>query len=141
MLNVLVVNAYVLHYKYGKAQRIKRTHMAFRQTLVKQLIESAPAAPKPQRPGRKSEQVGRLVERHFIQRIVPKSGAKKQRVVRDCVVCNPSKRARDNFKRKQTAYECEQCLKPLCNPECFKRYHTLKKYKLTNGDSSEDSDN
>jgi len=131
MLNILVVNAYILHQKYGQQQRVKRTHMSYRQALVKMLIESAPNAPRPQRSGRKPEQLSRLTERHFIQHIKPKPGAKKQRVVRDCVVCNRKKQQREGFKRKQTAYECEQCAKPMCNPECFKRFHTLKYYKVS----------
>ncbi|XP_052245700.1 piggyBac transposable element-derived protein 4-like [Dreissena polymorpha] len=136
LFNILVVNAYILHMKYSQQQK-KRSHMDFRNTLVTELIESAPNALKPQRKGRKSEHLARLTERHFIGHCKPKPGAKKQKVTRDCIVCNGSSKNREGFKRKQTAYECIQCEKPMCNPECFMRYHTLKYYKP---ESNQESD-
>lgn len=140
--NLLVVNAYTLHRKYGGHQK-KRSHVDFRLSLVSALIESVPNVAKPRRKGRRSvEDLTRLTERHFIGHIQPKPGAKKQRVVRDCVVCNPGKKHRTGFVRKQSAYECIQCEKPMCNPECFQRYHTLKYYRLNRAHrSAPDSSN
>ena len=92
LFNVLIVNAYVLYMKYNNNTK-KRSHMDFRIQLAHALIESAPNAPKPKRVGRKSDNnIARLTERHFIGHIRPKPGAKRQKVQRDCVVCNPSKK-------------------------------------------------
>jgi hypothetical protein len=81
------------------------------------------------------EVLDRLTGRHFAGHIQPKEGAKKQKPMRDCIVCNLPKAQRAGFKRKQTAFECMQCSKPMCMPLCFERYHTLKDYKIDPEDS------
>jgi hypothetical protein len=135
LFNLLVVNSYILMKKYGQHLRIP-SHQQFRIDLIQALIESAPDAPRPKTPGRKSmDNLDRLTGRHFIQHIKPKEGAKKQKPMRDCVVCNVSKNERDGYKRKQTAFECKQCAKPMCMPVCFERYHTVKDFKQIPGTS------
>ncbi|XP_062614645.1 piggyBac transposable element-derived protein 4-like [Saccostrea cucullata] len=138
LFNLLLVNAYILYRKYGGNIK-KKSHLDFRVKLVKSLLESAPNAPRPSRGGRKSENIDRLTGRHFIQNIKPKEGAKRKNPMRDCIVCNLPVNERQGNKRKQTTFECRQCSVPLCLPNCFERYHTLKKYKFTPQESS-DSD-
>lgn len=131
LFNLLLVNSYILFKKYGQNVR-RKSHMDFRVELIKALVFSAPEAPKPKTAGRKStmENIDRLNGRHFASYIQPKEGAKKLKPMRDCVVCNVPKEDRAGYKRKQTAFECQQCCKPMCIPVCFERYHTLKEYEL-----------
>ena len=90
----MLVNAYILHRKFAPRQE-KCAHMDIRQVIFLALVESATDASRRQKKGRKSaEMLGRVTERHFIEPIQPKPGAKKQRVVRDCVVCNPKAKNR-----------------------------------------------
>ena len=60
----------------------------------------------------------RLHGMHFIRKI---EGGKK----RDCKVCSNAKEKN----RVTTTYECEICEVSLCPVDCFKLYHTFKKYK------------
>ncbi|KAH3806861.1 hypothetical protein DPMN_135189 [Dreissena polymorpha] len=135
---MLVVNAYILHMKYSQ-QKKKRSHMDFQNTLVTELMESAPNAIKPQRKGRKSEHLARLNECYFIGHCKPKPGAKNRRLPETALFAMDVQKNREGLTRKQTAYECIQCEKPMCNPECFMRYHTLKYYK-PEGNQESDSD-
>lgn len=132
LFNLVLVNGYILYKKYGVNVR-RKSHMDFRVELIKCLIASAPEAPKPKTAGRRStmENLDRLTGRHFANHIQPKEGAKKMKPMRDCIVCNVPKGDRVGCKRKQTAFECQQCKKPMCMPVCFERYHTLRDYKLT----------
>lgn len=73
----------------------------------------------------------RLVECHF-----PQNNMLKQKSPPNCVVCSIlpskcSKKGKGNCKRKQTVYNCKQCVDkpPLCLQPCFKEYHTQVKYK------------
>ena len=91
----MLVNAYILYRKSG-AQNKKRAHIEFRQALVLALVESATDAPRPQKGGRRTaEALICLTERHFIGHIQPKPGAKKQKVARDCIVCNKKSKDRE----------------------------------------------
>ena len=76
--------------------------------------------------------------------ILATPGAKRKRPSRDCVGCNPVKSKWTGWKRKQTSFWCPDCQKPLCIPECFRAYHTVKNYRqilvpgYDNGDSDSD---
>lgn len=78
--------------------------MDFRIEVIKALLNEAPDAPKPKQAGRKStvENLDRLTGRHFANHIQPKEGAKKQKPMRDCIVCNVPKGERVDCKQKQT---------------------------------------
>ena len=125
-----MVNAYILYRKFCPSEK-KLDHYEFRMSVCKSLIAEAPNAPHPSASaGRKLsvEKPGRLTERHFPDLIPPVPGAKRQRPCRDCKACNPSKRNRHGFKRKQTSFWCPECEVPLCVPECFRVYHTVLHY-------------
>lgn len=131
LLNLTVINAYLLYKKFSEDEN-KLGHYEFRRALCESLIFEAPNAPKPSVfAGRRitGEKPGRLTERHFPESIPAAPGAKRLRPCRDCAACNPSKRQRQGFKRKQTSYWCSKCQKPLCVPNCFMVYHTVLHYK------------
>ena len=150
LVNLCVINAYLLYRKFSEDEK-KLEHYEFRRSLCEALILEAPNAPKPSASaGRRltGERPHRLTERHFPESIPPKPGMKRQRPCRDCVACNPSKKNRQGFKRKQTSYWCPDCKKPLCMPDCFRVYHTVLNYKpvlrpvlaAVNGNDMSDSD-
>lgn len=66
----------------------------------------------------------RLTERHYPSRIVPSGG--KKRVKKKCHVHSQTKLNAQC--RKDTAYECRECVKALCLEPCFKDYHTKLQY-------------
>ena len=71
----------------------------------------------------------RLTQRHFLQKLIPKDGAKKRRVSKRCVVCNPAKKeilvsegvaaGTRNFVRMQAVPQS-----PLCVEPCFVLYNS-----------------
>ncbi|UYV82044.1 PGBD5 [Cordylochernes scorpioides] len=72
------------------------------------------------------DQSDRLIGRHFIRRIKVEGKTYAQR---RCKVCAEKGRVTSGKQaRKDTAYECETCLVPLCLGDCFKLYHTIKDY-------------
>jgi hypothetical protein len=105
LFNLLLVNVYILHRKYGQPTK-RRTHQNCRQSLVRALINQAVTAPIPQQ-----------------SNIPCKPGAKWLKPMRDCKVCNVPATERQGFKRKQTSFYCPQCGVPLCIPDCFEQYH------------------
>ncbi|XP_021340938.1 piggyBac transposable element-derived protein 4-like [Mizuhopecten yessoensis] len=124
LFNLLLVNAVILHRKYGNNTK-KGCHLKFRKSLVHVLLEGAE---KKTRRGRQSEPLGRLTGRHFPAFIPAKQGAKRARPLRNCVAYNV-KGAGDNHKRKQTSYMCVDCGVALCVPDCFSTYHTYTNYR------------
>ena len=145
LLNVMVINSYILYKKYGPADK-KLDHLAFRRAVCQSLIDESPLSPRPSLSGRKAavqDVPERLKERHFPDYILAGPGAKRARPMRDCVGCNPIKSRRAGKKRKQTSYWCPDCQKPLSVPECFRVYHTLQNYRQAlvpdadNGDNAE----
>ncbi|GFO02867.1 hypothetical protein PoB_002937200 [Plakobranchus ocellatus] len=83
------------------------SHRIFRHELAKQLTSMAPMCPRLDRLPPVVE-VGesslfQLTALHFLQSILPRPGAKKQRPQRDCVVCTKP------GNRKQSCFECPSC--------------------------------
>lgn len=124
-----LVNSYILYSLANPASKL--SHSMFRRQIAEKLCDQIPKNLYVAK-GRKSATQGdeldsRLTERHFS--MMYESPSYKP----DCVVC--SKRG-VNQKRKQTRYGCADCKDgrgvpvPMCMPDCFKRYHTLKNYKL-----------
>ena len=133
LFNMSITNSYIMYHKYSGN---KMSHFDYRNTLLKQLIESAVEAPGPKPKGRKSHGQGaelrRCHGRHFLQSIKPQPGCKKLKPTRLCYVCNvpASKRTADSKrKRTESCYECKQCLKTMCIEPCFERFHTLKYFR------------
>ena len=117
LFSLMTLNAYKL-YVQQKANPAKREHKAFTNTLVEQLIQSAPNAPHPKKRGRKSvEPLARLTPgNHFPAFFEAMPGAKRAHPQRDCVACNkPSSRKR-GIKRHQSIYRCRLCDVSLCVP-------------------------
>ena len=125
MLNMLVMNAFILNKKFGVMQM---GHSEFREHLATKLIERATCTP----PRAMTEDVNmdldettrRLTGRHFPKKMATENG--KAKMLR-CKVCSVGKKkAKDGHtvSRKKTAYQCQQCGVALCVDPCFKIYHT-----------------
>ncbi|XP_052771220.1 piggyBac transposable element-derived protein 4-like [Mya arenaria] len=131
IMNICIVNAYRLYEKYS-TNFPKKDHEGFRKSVVEALIEEG-GGPRGQsvRRGRPSlgEKPARLTGRHFPDSIPAKPGAKRAKPCRDCVACNDKPGNREGHKRKQTAFWCPDCQVALCNPYCFRIYHTHQDYK------------
>ena len=140
MLNLCVVNAYILYKEWHEANVPQSSkpvpHRTFRRELVVQMIESCGPLPgSVRRKGRRSaETLLRLEGRHFIRRI--HALGKKKNISRTCVVCNPAEVKRQTqlgqkrAKRpgKESVHECAQCLVALCITPCFELYHTRRDF-------------
>jgi hypothetical protein len=129
MKEMALVNSYIL-YQADTPVRPILDAANFRRQVAEKLVSALPRNTAAKR-GRQSNTTpedleARLTERHFpIQFVDPKYKP-------NCVVCSETPR---NPKRKQTRYGCAQCKNsrggylPMCNPECFTRFHTVKHYK------------
>ena len=114
MLDVTLVNAYILYYKSNTGKLL--SHLDFRIAVARGLIASAEITN-----GQTCQPVinncpTRLVgHNHF-----PEPAGGKP----DCRVCSN----RGSGKRKQTSYRCKSCKVPLCVYPCFEKYHTVENY-------------
>ena len=111
LLDVTLVNAYVLYYKTCEGKVL--SHMDFRIEVAKGLIgaecfTSLQLAPVVDSPARL------IGHNHF-----PEPSGQH-----DCEVCSNRK----SGKRKTTTYICCSCKVPLCVYPCFKTYHTVMHY-------------
>ena len=117
------------------------SHHDFRYSLAESLLLSAVNAVRPAKRGRKTSNCcSRLAGRHFPVQIPGKAGSKRKVPLPDCKACNPPKRKRKGYSRKQTSYMCQQCDIPICITPCFQVYHTVTDYKcalLTSNVSSD----
>lgn len=124
LLDMAVVNAYVLYTVSTSASLKKLTHEQFRVEIAKQLLlqssvdvsEDVPVTHgrlhRPQPPQ------SRLTERHFPDHLpCTKSGKRGQT---ECTVCSKKK----GRGRKTTSYMCKECKLPMCIIPCFELYHT-----------------
>jgi len=141
ILNLSIVNAYVMFLEWKKAKGIKYkgTQTYFRVKLIQCMIESVELQPPTQR--RLSSNAlthQRLSGRHFIQKIQPNNGQKRP-ISRSCVVCGPAERqllkhVGEKRKRpgRESSYECVECGVTLCVDPCLMIYHNytdfVKKY-------------
>ncbi|CAG2244554.1 Ras GTPase-activating protein-binding protein 1,Ras GTPase-activating protein-binding protein 2 [Mytilus edulis] len=88
LLNLCVINSFILYKKYAPVNKTKKEHNTFRTSIVTALIQEAVTAPRPQiEMGRKilGEKPTRLLDRHFPNHIPAKVGAKNAHPARDCV--------------------------------------------------------
>ena len=122
-LEVTVVNSCII---YKSSVTHPYSHLRYRRAIVEQaatlsLLQAPPrAGPGAPRRFTREDLPQRLEKKqHFLGKL-PKS--------RDCVVCSK----REPGKLHRTIYFCSTCRDSpcLCPDTCFKKYHTLTKYKL-----------
>ena len=130
ILNMALLNAYILHSKYGNK---KLSHEEFTISVISQWLEEGVNNCNWKLPplvSNRMEGDARLSERHFLSHIPCAVGAKRLRPSRPCFVCNQIPRVEGvPVCRKWTSFWCEECKKPLCLEFCFKLYHTVNDYK------------
>lgn len=132
LLNMCVMNAYVLFKKFAPGDTGRNEHHAFRMSICKSLLREAMQAPRPMAENDKKsygEQLTRLTGHHFPGYIPAKPGAKRAHPRRDCVACNVKQSMRKNRQRRQSSFWCPDCEVTLCIPDCFRVFHTVQDYK------------
>lgn len=122
LLNQAVWNSFVIYKKNGG----RFNHIGFRMKLVERLIEEGGTnqGVRSSINPKESENVVRLIGRHFPS-YVESDASKKRKSVRKCVVCCLA--TNDNGKRirRETRFECRDCNVGLCAAPCFEKYHTV----------------
>ena len=130
LLNMALLNAYILHSKYGNK---KITHEEFSLSVIERWTEEGVAIciwTLPPLISNRNEGDERLTERHFPCRIPSAVGAKRSRPSRPCFVCSKIPLVEGiRVSKKWTSFWCDECKKPLCVEFCFKVYHTVKDYR------------
>ena len=121
LLDMAVVNSYVLYTLLNPNKRKRLTHEQFRVQLATDLLSaSGNIVPSHRGPRTHSSQpLARLTERHFQ---VSLGRSEAGRPIQDCTVCS-KRRGRG---RKTTTYKCRECNLPMCVVPCFKLYHTKR---------------
>ena len=127
MLNMLVLNAYILNKKFGER---KLSHSDYREYIAEYTIHWS---------NRTYAcvdtdnfiQCGRLVGRHWSMKL--ERNAMGCIVPHQCKVCCVGLKEKmltgREKKKKSTSYNCQQCNVPLCIDPCFHIYHVEKDYK------------
>ena len=122
LLDMAVVNSYILYTQLNPVRKGRLTHELFRVQLAKDLLSvagnTAPPRPLPHR--HHSHTLGRLTERHFPASLGRNEAGRPIQL--NCSVCS-NKRGRG---RKTTTYKCEECSLPMCVVPCFKLHHTRR---------------
>lgn len=124
LLEVAIVNSFML-YNEDRKQRSLRvvTHKTFRMALIEQLVGQVRNfnSGKRGRPSTQDTEDRLNGKPHFVMKNESNS-------TKDCAVCSNRK---IKGQRRETAYFCETCpRKPGLHPGvCFKKFHTMKKYK------------
>ncbi|GBO03512.1 PiggyBac transposable element-derived protein 4 [Araneus ventricosus] len=122
LLNQAVWNSFVIYKKNGG----RLNHIGFRMKLVERLIEVGGTDPSTHRyvTPKESENVVRLIGRHFPS-YVESECSKKRKSVRKCVVCCLATNENGKRIRRETRFECKDCNVGLCAAPCFEKYHTV----------------
>ena len=123
LINYAVLNSYSM-YKINTGAHT--TFATFQLELTRQLIAKYKKTPRGSQGGRPAsgDIPNRLVDRHFPSLVASKPGrSNRQRV---CHVCAHTQMK--SKKRHDSRYECVQCNVGVCIPECFRIFHTVKKY-------------
>lgn len=112
LLDMTILNSYLLHKSVGG----KKTHKAFREELVRNLITevlgtNASVKPGPGRPTSASTKLSRLEVKY--SQHWPSKGSRRR-----CRVCSSKN------KYIRTAYSCKKCDVGLCVDDCFEKWHT-----------------
>jgi hypothetical protein len=131
IVNMLLMNAYLLNKKYGSKQM---SHIEFREYIAQHLVFQATGQPEQDDPTEQEnieQPVNRFVGRHFPNYIPCQDG--KKRSALSCKVCFVGKKeSKDRGlrqRRKMTMYMCHKCNIAMCITPCFRIYHEEKNYK------------
>lgn len=115
LLDITVQNSYAM-FKVNSKKNLELSE--FRLQLVRELIDEY-GSERPQSRGRPSiDSPVRLTARHFIA-FIPEDNARKR-----CFAWSHT--VRREKKPSDARYYCPNCDVLLCNPDCFREYHTLK---------------
>ena len=127
MLNMLVLNVYILNKKFGER---KLSNSDYREYIAEYLICQSNRTYTCVDTDN-FQQCDRLVGRHWPMKLERK--AMGQIVPRRCNVCCVGLKGKmltgREKKKKSTSYKCQQCNVPLCIDLCFRIYHVEKDYK------------
>jgi hypothetical protein len=123
LLEVTVSNAKVIFKALNPDKRIKSDK--FRLAIIYGLLEGFERQNVHRKPKPCNDPPSRLTERHFLSINGKKTPAGRQSY-QDCQVCSN----REQKKRHETQYICQDCNIPLCIYPCFQRYHTILNYKI-----------
>ena len=153
VLNVAVVNAFVLYKEYTKNTHM--THRQFRVKLIEGMLDvpqqDLVSTPNPARVRRvtANSRVQNPLDHHFNMKL-PTSASSGRQISRRCRVCTEAERKRwkamtqeerdaiiqkeKNKNKKQrkfgheTSFQCNKCEVSLCTWPCFYIYHTEANY-------------
>ena len=131
MLNMLMLNAFILHNKFTTE---KTTHEGFREAVVKNLIEEGIKTYNLTLPPEIScryEEDLRLSEKHYPSFILSTTDAKRARPTRPCHVC-VNLLIVDGVKlsKRWSSYWFSECKTALCVDYCFMAIILSKTIKL-----------
>ena len=123
MLETTIVNSYIVYTEISEREgKHPQSHLQFCHALLVQLVGGLqnPTKQKRGKPGTRDKEERLNGKPHFV--------AHNEGKHKDCAVCSNRK---IQGGRKETYYFCETCSrKPDLHPgSCFKRYHTMEKYK------------
>ena len=123
LLDMAVVNSYILYTVANPSKKGRLTHEQFRVTLATELLYAGGVevgSPSEHHgPHRQSLQpAARLTQRHFPISLGRTPGGRVRQL--DCTVCS-GRRGRG---RKTTTYKCRECDQPMCIVPCFELFHT-----------------
>ena len=132
MMNMTILNAYILNKKFGKKKMCKDDYVEYiANWLVDTSVEGITCRPKKQFNRASS---ARLVDRHFPQKKPVRQGTKVQGIM--CKACNFTRKQLTEMghpeavvPKKTSIYWCEECEIPLCVTPCFQIYHTNQDYR------------
>ena len=134
MLNLAMVNAYILHSEWCASKNTDALMQTnFHINVIKQLVASTEKKQNYNVPGNVTE-FNRLNGKHFIEKI-PCDINKKQLTLA-CKVCNESEHHLDKShgrvarKRpgRDSSFQCKTCKTALCVGFCFEICHTRKDF-------------
>jgi len=120
MIDVAIFNSYALQKKItGKKQHFTEFRIQLAELIESVVLPNYPRRGRPQQ-GPSPVRLQALHWAHFVQFITP--NPKKKNACRDCVVCKAKK------KKSETRWKGSKCLVALHVPDCFRVYHTTKKF-------------
>ena len=117
---MIMLNAYVLYKHYAKE---KKTHKQFHLDIVKHFLKIVKETARVvlEIPESANSSL-RLIEKHFIEKIPPPGGCKRNHQSHKCFVCNNVTPAAQtdlglqmtDHRNKFSSYWCPQCKRTLC---------------------------
>ena len=121
MLEMTVVNSYIIYQHTLNENREKTTQLAFQREIIEHLVEPILSSrlPTPILSPAVSQDRLKHKNSHYME---------KRRKRKDCVVCSDRN---EGGVRHLTLFICTTCTDnpTLCPGECFHVYHTQKHYK------------